>query len=137
VAGGQHLSPGAWRAALECVLYVVYACSCVGGEDAYHVEAQGVEVWLVFGQVLFGEGADGGLLAGRYGFERVAEVCRAAELYLYEDEYLFVADYEIYFAATLPVVAFDQLKTALEEVAEREILAPRSGSLACQSPTPA
>lgn len=116
---------------------MVYACSCGGGEDAYHVEAQGVEVWLVFGQVLFGEGADSGLLAGRYGFERVSEVCRAAELYLYEDEDLFVADDEVYFAATLPVVAFDQLKTALEEVAEREILAPRSGSLACQSPTPA
>jgi hypothetical protein len=39
VAGSQHKGPTPLRAALECVLYVFYARSCVGGEDAYHVEA--------------------------------------------------------------------------------------------------
>jgi hypothetical protein len=39
VAASQHKSPTTLRAALECVLYVFYARSCVGGEDAYHVEA--------------------------------------------------------------------------------------------------
>ena len=113
------------------------ASSCLGGEDAHHVEAHGVEVWLVFGEVLFGEGADSCLLAGRYGLERVAEARRAAELYLYEDEGLFFADDEVYFAAALPVVAFDEVIATPEEVAQREVLAPRAGRLVCQSPTPA
>ena len=137
MAGSQHKGPTTLRAALECVLYMFYARSCVGGEDAYHVEAQDVEVWLVVGEVLFREGADGCLLAGRYGFERVTEARRAAELHLYEDEDLFVADDEVYFAAALPVVAFDETISAPGEVAQREVLAPRSGRLAFQSPTPA
>jgi hypothetical protein len=109
----------------------------VGGEDAYHVEAQGLEVWLVVCEVLFREGADGCLLAGRYGFERVTEARRAAELHLYEDETIFVADDEVYFATAFPVVAFDERIAAPGEVAQREILAPRPGRLACQAPTPA
>jgi hypothetical protein len=39
VAGSQNEGPTTLRAALECVLYVFYARSCVGGEDTYHVEA--------------------------------------------------------------------------------------------------
>ena len=116
---------------------MVYTCSCGGGEDSYHVETKGVEVWLVVGDVLLCERADGGLLARRYGFERVPEARRAAELYLYEDEGLAFAYDEVYFAAALPVIAFDESVAAPEEVAQREVLAPRSGSLACQSPTPA
>ncbi len=123
--------------ALECVLYVLYARSCVGGEDADYVEAQGVEVWLVVGEVLFREGADGCLLAGRYGFERVAEAHRAAELHLYEDEGFFIADDEVYFSAALSVVAFYERIAASVEVAQREVFAPRAGRPACQSPTPA
>ena len=114
-----------------------YARASLVGEDAYHVEAQDVEVWLVVGEVLFCEGADGCLLARRYGFERVAEARRAAELHLNEDEDLFVADDKVYFAAALPVVAFDEFIAAPEEVAQRKVLAPRPGSLAIQSPTPA
>ena len=125
------------RAALECVLYVFYARSCVGSEDAYHVEAYDVEVRLVVGEVLFRERADGCLLAGRYGFERVTEARRAAELHLYEDEAIFVADDEVYFAAALPIVAFDEPIAAPGEVAQRKVLAPCPGRLACQSPTPA
>ena len=116
---------------------MVYACSCGGGEDAHHVEAQDVEVWLVVGEVLFNERTDGCLLARRYGFERVPEARRAAKLYLYEDEGLVLADDKVYFAAALRVVTFDEPVAAPEEVAQREVLAPRSGSLACQSPTPA
>ena len=71
--GSQHKCPNTWQAALEGVLYMLYACSCLGGEDADHVEAQDVEVWLVVGDVLFRKRADRCLLAGRYGFERVAE----------------------------------------------------------------
>ena len=92
MAGRLHKSPTTLRTALECVLYVFNARACVVGKDAYHVEAQDVEVWLVVGEVLFREGADGCLLARRYGFERIAEACRAAELHLNEDEDLFVAD---------------------------------------------
>ena len=125
------------RAALERVFYVVYMGSRAGGEDTYYVETQGLEVGLVLGEVLFGEGADGGLLAGRYGFERIAEAFRAAELHLHKDEDVFVADDEVYFAATLPVVALEEPVAAAEEVAQREVLAPRPGRLVCQSPTPA
>jgi hypothetical protein len=117
MAGHQHKSTATLRASLEGVLYVFYARSCVGGEDAYHVEAQDIEVWLLVGEVLFREGADGCLLAGRYGFERVAETGRAAELDLYEDECFFVANDEIYFAAALPVIAFDEPVAAPGEVA--------------------
>lgn len=137
VAESQHRSPITLRAALESVLYVFYARSCVGGEDAYYVEAQGVEVWLVVCDVLFRERADGCLLAGRHGLERVAEAGRAAELDLYEDEGFFVADDEVYFAATLPVVVFDEPVATPGKVAQREVLAPRPGRLASQSPTPA
>jgi hypothetical protein len=137
MAGSQHKCPTTCQAALEGVLYMLYACSCVGGEDTDHVEAQGVEVWLVVGDVLFREGAYGSLLTGRYRFERVTEARRAAELHLYEDEAFVVADDEVYFAAALPVVAFDEPVAAPGEVAQREVLAPRAGRLACQSPTPA
>ena len=43
------------------------------GEYAYYVEAQSVEVGVSFGEVSFGQGADGGLLAGSDGFEWIAE----------------------------------------------------------------
>ena len=123
--------------ALERVHYVVYACFRGDSEDAYDIETHGVEVWLVFGEVLFGERAYGGLLAGRYGFQRVAEARGAAELYLYKDEDVSVADNEVYFAAALSVVALDEPVSAAKEVAKREVLAPRPVRLVCQSPTPA
>ena len=125
------------RASLESIRHVIYTYAIAFSEDAYDVEAHGVEVWLVFGEVLFGERAEGGLLAGGYGFKWFAEARRAAELHLYEDEDFIVADYEVYLAATLPVVAFDEPVTAPGKVAQREVLAPRAGRLACQPPTPA
>jgi hypothetical protein len=113
------------------------AGSSGGSEDADHVEAQDVEFWLVVGEVLFREGADGGLFAGRNGFERIAESRRPAELHLYEDEGLSFADDEVNLAAALPVVAFDEPVAAPGEIAQREVLAPRSAGLGRQSLTPA
>jgi len=72
---------------------VLYARSVAAGEYSDHVEAQGIDAWLVFSQVLSCEGADGRLLSGGYGFERVSEGGRAAELYFHEDENVLVADY--------------------------------------------
>ena len=125
------------RASLESILHVIYTHAIASSEDTYDVKAHGVEVWLVIGEVLFGERAEGRLLAGRYGFEWVAEARRVAELHFYEDEGFIVADYEVYFAATLPVIAFHEPVTAPGKVAQREVLAPRARRLACQSPTPA
>jgi hypothetical protein len=116
---------------------VINTYAIASSDDAHDVKAHGVEVWLVFGEVLFGERADGGLLTCRYGFEWVAEARRAAEFHFYEDEGFIVADYEVNFAAALPVVAFDEPVTASGKVAQREVLAPRAGRLACQPPTPA
>ena len=125
------------KAPLECLLYVHYACFRSGSEDAYYVEPQGFEVWLVLGKVMFGEGANGGLLAGSYCFERVTEARGATELDLYEDEGLIVTDDEVYFAATLSVVTCDEPVSTTEEVAQREVLAPGPSGLVGQSPTPA
>jgi hypothetical protein len=55
-------------------------------ENAYDVEAYGVEVRFLRGQVLFGEGAYGGLLASGDSLERAAEGRPPAQLDLREDE---------------------------------------------------
>ena len=49
--------------ALEGVLYVDDPGCALDDEYPDHVEAQGVEVGFSFGEVLFGQGADGGLFA--------------------------------------------------------------------------
>jgi hypothetical protein len=116
---------------------VLYACSRSCSEDADYIETQGFVVWPVFDEVLLGEGADGGLLAGRYGLERAAEARGAAELHLYEDEGIIVSDYEVYLAAPLPVIARDESVAAPDEVAQREVLSPGPGGSVRQSPTPA
>lgn len=89
------------------------------------------------GQVVLGEEAQGCLLLGGYGFEWVAESGCAAEFHLYEDEDLFVTDDQVDLAAASPVVALDQPVATPGQVAQREVLTPRSGRLVCQSPTPA
>ena len=71
-----------------------------------YVEAQGVESG--WSSAMYCSGESDGCCCGRHGLERVAEAGPAAELDLYEDEGLFVADDEVYFAATLPVVVFDE-----------------------------
>jgi hypothetical protein len=52
------------QALSEGVLDVIKADLGALGEDADHVEAQGLEVWLCGVEVVFGYGAQGILLAG-------------------------------------------------------------------------
>jgi hypothetical protein len=124
-------------AALEGVLYVIYARPVVAGQDSDHVEAQGFEVWLVDGEVLFCEGAKGPLFTWGYGFQGVAEARSAAEFHFYEDEDPFFTDDQVDLPAASPVVALDQPVAAPGQVAQRKVLPPRPGSLLCQIPTPA
>jgi hypothetical protein len=55
-------------------------------EYANDVKAHGIEVRLALGQVLFCEGANGGLLAGGDGFEWVSEAGPPAQLDFCENE---------------------------------------------------
>ena len=55
-------------------------------EYANDVKAHGIEVRLGLGQVLFCEGANGGLLAGGDGFEWVSEAGPPAQLDFCENE---------------------------------------------------
>jgi hypothetical protein len=73
---------------LEGVLYVDDSARAVADEYPDHVEAYSVEVRLLLGEVPFGQSADGGLLAGGDGFERIAEAHAPAHLNLDEDERL-------------------------------------------------
>lgn len=77
--------------ALEGVLHVVNAESVLACEYPHDVEAQRVELRVVVGEVLFGEGAEGLLFAGGDCFQRVAEARTAAEFYFHEDEDVFLA----------------------------------------------
>ena len=121
---------------LESVFDVIYAQSVAAGEDSDHVEAQGVEVWLVEGEVLLGEAAEGLLFTRRYGFEGVAEAGRAAELHFDEDEGVFVANDQVDLSAACSVVALYEAIAPPGQVAQREVLPPRSGGLSLVSPPP-
>ena len=65
---------------------MMYADLGAVGQDADHVEAQGVEVGFSVVEVVFGYGAQGLLLAGGNGLQRVSEAGTAPQLDLYEDE---------------------------------------------------
>jgi hypothetical protein len=58
------------------------------GEDTDHVEAQGLEVWLCGVEIVFGNGAQGILLAGGDGFQWVTEAGSAPQLDSHKDERL-------------------------------------------------
>jgi hypothetical protein len=58
------------------------------GEDADHVEAQGVEGWFSGVKVVFGYGAQGVLFAVGDGFQWVSEAGPAPQLDFHEDERL-------------------------------------------------
>ena len=58
------------------------------GQDADHVEAQGVEMWFSGVQVVFGYGAQGLLLARGDSLKRVSEAGTAPQLDFHEDERL-------------------------------------------------
>jgi hypothetical protein len=57
-------------------------------EYSDHVEAERIEMWLSVGEVVLGQGADGGLLAGGDGFEWMAEADSPAQLHFDKDECL-------------------------------------------------
>jgi hypothetical protein len=77
-----------------------------------------------------------GLLSGRDGFERVAEASRTTQLNLDEDEGFFFADDQVDLPAARPVVALDEPVAAPGQLAQREVLPPRSGGLSLVSPPP-
>jgi len=106
-------------------------------EYPYHVEAHGVEIRLVFGQVLFGQGAYGGLLAGGNGVEGIPVALPAPQLDLHKDDGVPLTEDEIQLPEAGAVVALDELVAVLPEVAQREVFAPRASGTSAQGPTPA
>jgi hypothetical protein len=106
---------------------VADAQAVTSGEHPDHAEAYAVEIWFAVVEVLFGEPAEGGLLAWRHGFERVAEAGCATQFHLDKNEGVFIADDQVDLATARPVVAFDEPVAAPGQVAQREVLTPRSG----------
>ena len=106
-------------------------------EYPHDVESQGVEVRVPVGKVLLGEGTEGLLFAGGDGFQRVAEAGSAPQFHFDEDEDVVLAQDQVDLSVARPVVAFDELIVAPGQIAEREVLTPRSGGFIFQSPTPA
>ena len=107
------------------------------GEDADHVEAQRVEARFPGVEVVLGDGAQGILLAGGDGLQRVPESGPAPQLHFDEDEGVILAYDQVDLPAPRPVVAFDELVTMPDQVAQREVLSPCPGGFVLQSPTPA
>ena len=132
VCGGLSL-----QSALESILHVVNAESVLACEYSHDVETDGGEVRVPVGQVLFGEGAEGGLFVWGNRFQRVSEARTAPKLHFHEDEDCIFAKDQVDLPEASPVVAFDELVAAPGEITEREVLAPGSGGLLFQSPTPA
>jgi hypothetical protein len=101
------------------------------------VEAHGVEVRLLLGQVLFCEGAYGGLLAGGDRLEWATEIGSPAQLDLCENQSVPVAQDQVQLAEAGAVVALEELVALLREVTQRELLAPRACGTFAQGRTPA
>jgi hypothetical protein len=107
------------------------------GQDSYHVESQGFEAWFSGVEVVLGDGSQGVLFVGGDGFERVSEAGPATQFYFDEDDGIVLAHDQVDLPAPGPVVALDELVTALEKVAQREVLTPCPRGFVLQSPTPA
>ena len=56
------------------------------GQDTHNVEPHGVKSRVSFGEVMFRQGSNGGLLAGSHCLERATEASVVAQLDLDEDE---------------------------------------------------
>ena len=106
-------------------------------EYADDVEAHGIEVRLLFGQVSFCERADGGLLASGDRVERATEARSPAQFHLGKDDSIAVSQNQVYLAEAGAVVALDELVALPGEVTQRELLAPRAGGAFAQGRTPA
>jgi hypothetical protein len=101
------------------------------------VKAHGIEVRLLLGEVLYCEGANGGLLAGGDRVERATEAGPPAQLHLCENESVPVAQDQVQLAEAGAVVALDELVALLRQVAKSELFAPRAGGTIAQGLTPA
>ncbi len=106
-------------------------------QDAHHVEAEGLEIGCLFGQVLLCHEADGLLLAGRHGLEGGAVGGAAAEFHLDDDEGVGVTRDEVKLSPAGTVVALRDLVSLAREVAARQLLAEVAGGAVVQAPTPA
>jgi hypothetical protein len=78
-------------------------------EYADRVKAHGIEVRLLLGEVLYCEGANGGLLAGGDGFEWVSEAGPPAQLDFCENERVGI-EVQIGFRALLTEGGAERLK---------------------------
>ena len=107
------------------------------GQDADHVEAQGVEGRFSGVEVVFGYGADGVLFAVGDGFQWISEAGLAPKLHLNEDEGVVFAHYQVDLTSPGSVVALDECVTVLDQVAQREVFTPSPGGFVFQTPTPA
>jgi hypothetical protein len=116
---------------------MIYADLGAVGQDADHVEAQGVEMWFSGVEVVFGYGAQRLLLAGGDGLQRVSEAGTAPQFDFHEDECVVLADYKVDLASPGPVVALDEGVTVLDQVAQGEVFTPCSQGFVFQAPTPA
>ena len=101
----------------ESILDMMYADLGTIGQDADHIEAQGFEMWFSGVEVVLGYGADGVLLAGGDGLQRVAEAGTAPQLHFHEDECLgsFVQNTmtsEVRFRAELSEYGVERLELA-------------------------
>src|ERR671910_1444536 len=121
----------------ERILDVVHADLGPVGEDADHVEAQGIELGFSGVEVVFGYGAQGILLAVGDGFQWVSEAGPASQLDLHENEGVILAHYQVDLPAPGPVVALDERVTVLDQVPQGEVFAPGPWGFVVQSPTPA
>ncbi len=106
-------------------------------QDAYHVEAEGIEIECLVGQVLFCHKADCPLFAWRYRFEGGSVGGAAAEFYLDDDEGVYVAEDQVEFTTAGAVVALHDLVPFADEVAAGDLLAEVAGGPVVQAPTPA
>lgn len=66
----------------------MYAHLGAVGQDTDHIEPQGFEMWFSGVEVVFGYGAQGLLLAGSDGLQRVSEAGTAPQFHFHEDECL-------------------------------------------------
>ena len=87
------------------------------GEDADHVEAQGVELWVSGVKVVFGYGTEGDLFTVGNGFQWVSEAGPAPQLDFHEDERLGslvqkTMTSEVRFRAELPVYGVERFELA-------------------------
>ena len=95
------------------------------GQDYHNVEPHGVKSRVSFGEVMFRQGSNGGLLAGSHRLERATEASVVAQLDLDEDEDVVFAQVKVEFTVARAVVALHELVAALQEISKRHFLAPR------------